>query len=338
MPNNNYSRRKFLEKTMGAGLALSGAGLYPSLPAFGSAIAASTYDPKGLPTRMLGKTGMMIPRIAMGLGSRFCTIRDAQESYNLLTYALDHGLYYWDTAWFYENQELHVISEERIGQVLKVRRNEVFLSTKVTSRDPGEAMRQIETSLKRLQTDHLDMLKIHDVQTMQDVARLSEKGNLIDILHRMKDQGVTRFIGFSGHTEAAAMKAMADRGDFDSMLIAMNHWNEAANPQSRQESAVPAARAKGMGVMLMKVVRPKETIPGIVPADLVRYALSLKDPDGIVLGMESLEVVKSNLEILRHFQPLDETGMQKITLHLAPYFSHQNLPWMKPGYCDGQWT
>jgi len=298
----------------------------------------SAYDAKGLPTTILGKTSVRIPKMALGLGSRFCNIESVDEAYQMLNYALDNGLYFWDTAWIYENKKLGIISEERLGPVVNTRRDEIFLSTKVTSRDPNEAMRQIETSLKRLQTDHLDILKIHDVQSAEDVAKLSEKGNLIDILLKMKEQKITRFIGFSGHSDAAAMKSMAEKEIFDDMLIAMNHWRGKDDPQPRQELAVPAAKAQGMGVMLMKVIRPKETIQGLDPRDLVRYALSLKGPDGIIVGMDSLEVVKSNLEILRNFKPMDEERMKQLAQQLSPFYRHENLPWMQPGYCDGNWA
>lgn len=335
MENSNFSRRKFIK---GAGLLVAGTGLLPSCSIFRMTGSESKYDAKGLPTAVLGKTGVRIPRIAIGLGSRFCTIKSTEEAHQMLNYALDNGLYYWDTAWAYENKNLGITSEERLGEVVGVRRNEIFLSTKVTSRDPNEAMRQIESSLKRLKTDHLDMLKIHDVQTMADVSKLSEKGNLIEMLIRLKEQKITRFIGFSGHTEAAALKAMAEKGVFDSMLMAMNHWNLATNPQKRQELAIPAAKAQGMGVMLMKVIRPRETIKTLDPKDLVRYGLSLKGPDGIVLGMDSLDVVKSNLEILRNFKPMDEAKMNEMAMQLSPFYNHENLPWMKPGYSDGNWV
>lgn len=333
MKNENYSRRKFIRNTVGAGLTISGAGILSSWSGFQDPNPFARYDAKGLPTAMLGKTGVRIPRIAIGLGSRFCNIETADESYKLLNFALDNGLYYWDTASVYVNAKLGITSEKLLSEVVKTRRNEIFLSTKVSSRDPNEAMRQIETSLKRLQTDQLDMLKIHDVQSDKDIVKISEKGNLIDIVHRMKEQGVTRFIGFSGHSEAGAMRSMAERGDFDSMLIAMNHWG--GNTQKRQELAISMAKAKGMGVMLMKVVRPRETINEIAATDLVQYALSLKEPDGIVLGMESMAVVASNLEILRNFKPMDESRMNELALQLTPFYNHENLPWMQPGYCDG---
>lgn len=334
MENPNFSRRKFIK---GTGLLVAGTGLLPSCNIFRMSGSSSAYDDKGLPTAMLGSTGVRIPRIAIGLGSRFCTIEKADDALQLLTFALDNGLYYWDTAWAYENKKLGFTSEERLGEVLKTRRNEIFISTKVQSRDPNEAMRQIEMSLKRLKTDYVDMLKIHDIQTA-DMARLSEKGSLIDVISKLKEQGITRFIGYSGHTEAEAMKFMADKGVFDSMLMAMNHYNQATNPQNRQELAIPAAKKQGMGVMLMKVIRPRETIKELDPKDLVRYALSLQGPDGIVLGMDSMDVVKSNLEILRNFKPMDKSEMKQMAMQLSPFYNHENLPWMKPGYDDGNWA
>ena len=337
MENSNLSRRKFVKGTLGTGLLIAGSGLLPSCSIFRMAGSESKYDAKGLPTAMLGKTGVRIPRIAIGLGSRFCNIKTNEEAYQLLNLALDNGLYYWDTAWAYENKNLGITSEERLGEVVKTRRNEIFLSTKVQSRDPNEAMRQVEMSLKRLQTDHVDMLKIHDIQSA-DMARLSEKGSLIDVISKLKEQGITRFIGYSGHTEAEAMKFMADKGIFDSMLMAMNHWNIATNPQKRQEVAIPAAKSQGMGVILMKVIRPRETVKELDPKDLVRYALSLDGPSGIVLGMDSIDVVKSNLEILRNFKPMDGIKMKQMSMQLLPFYNHENLPWMKPGYNDGNWA
>jgi predicted aldo/keto reductase-like oxidoreductase len=337
MQDNTNSRREFIKEALGAGLLVTGSELLSSCSVLQMAGISSCYNDKGLPTAILGKTGVRIPRIVLGLGSRFCNIEKAEDAHNMLYYALDNGLYYWDTAWIYENKKLGIISEERLGEVVKKRRKEIFLSTKVSARNPDEAMRQIETSLKRLQTDRLDMLKIHSVESLEDVEQMGKKGNLIDIVKKMKDQGITRFIGFSGHGNAEAMMAMAERGDFDSMLIAMNHWNKKNNPQSRQEMAIPAAKGKGLGVLLMKVVRPRETVKSLSPVDLVRYALSLNGPDGLVLGMDSLEVLKSNLEILRTFKPMDETKMKQIAMLLHPFYHHENLPWMNSGYCDGNW-
>lgn len=347
MTDDQFSRRKFIKGTIGTGFLIAGSGLLPAANLFRmSKKSDKIYDAKGLQTVILGKTGVRVPRMVLGLGSRFCHLDSDEEAHRMLNYALDNGLYYWDTARAYDNtlglppgktkSPRLIISEERIGPVVNVRRKEIFLSTKITSRDPKEAMLLLENSLKRLQTDHLDQLMIHDVKSIEDVELLSQKGNLIDILHKLKEQGLTRFIGFSGHANAKAMTAMASRGDFDTMLIAANHWSP-NDPQPRQEMAIPAAKAKNMGVILMKVVRPRETIAGLNAVDLVHYALSLKGPDVVVIGMDSVAVVESNLNILRNFKPMDTARMNELAQELTPFYNHENLPWMKPGYTDGNW-
>ena len=338
MQNTKITRRDLIKGTIGAGILLAGSQMAQAIGLIEKSTGKTGYDAKGLPTAILGKTGVRIPRIAVGLGSRFCNMEKDEDAFKVLNHALDNGLYYWDTACDYENKKLGFTSEGRIGEVLKTRRNEVFICTKVDSRDPDEAKRQIERSLKRLQTDHLDILKIHDVKSVEDVAKVSEKGNLIDIVHQMKEQGVARFIGFSGHANAEALKSMADRGDFDTMLMALNHYNQSKHPQPRQALVLPAAKAKGLGVMVMKTVRPRENIKNLDPNELVRYALSLSGPDGILLGMESVAVMDANLEILRNFKPLDEQRMKALALNLTPFYQHENLPWMKCGYCDGKWA
>jgi predicted aldo/keto reductase-like oxidoreductase len=117
------------------------------------------------------------------------------------------------------------------------------------------------------------------------------------------------------------------------MLFAMNHYGE--NKDNRQGLVIPAAKQKGMGIMLMKTVRPKETIKGIEAGELVRYALSLDGPSGIAVGMDSKKVVESNLNILRNFKPMNTEEKLKYAMVLSPFFRHENLEWMEKGYTDG---
>jgi predicted aldo/keto reductase-like oxidoreductase len=332
-----YSRRKFIERTLGAGALIAGSQMaFSNVPFSGSAAKAikNQYDPKGLPTAVLGKTGVVIPRMAIGLGSRFLNIANLDEALEMCNFALDNGLYYWDTANSYVNGTTGAISEERLGNIVKIRRKEIFLSTKIASRDPEVAKSQVEESLKRLKTDHVDMLKIHSVETPDDVAEICKKGGVLDLISKLKEEGITRFIGFSGHGNAQALKAMADTGRFDSMLFAMNHYGD--NKDDRQGSLINAAREKGMGIMLMKSVRPKETIPGIDSIELIRFALSLSGPDGLVVGMDSKKIVESNLNLLRRFTPMNSDEKIKYASILSPYFRHENLEWMRTGYHDGR--
>lgn len=338
MRQKQLSRRKAIKDTLGAGILLTGSKMVRAYDRLGDAAATSSHNSKGLPTAILGKTGVRIPRMAIGLGSRFCNIEKEEDALGLLHHALDNGLYYWDTSTDYVNEKFGFTSEGRIGEILKTRRKEVFICTKVDSRDPDQAKRQIETSLKRLQTDHIDLLKIHSVDSLEDVAKISKKGNLIDIVHDMKNQGIARFIGFSGHANADALKAMVDRAELDTILMALNHYKESENPQERQSLVLPAAKAKNMGVMVMKTVRPRETVKGLDPSDLIRYALSLNGPDGIVVGMESQHVMDANLDLLRSFAPLNQDQMKQLALTLTPFYRHEDLPWMMDGYHDGRWV
>jgi len=125
-----FTRRKFLKSTLGAGVAIAGANMV-FLEACGSGNdtqkVKNQYDPKGLPTAVLGRTGVVIPRIAIGLGSRFLTIKTLDEAVEMCNYALDNGLYYWDTAHSYVNNATGAVSEERLGNIVKYRRKEIFL-------------------------------------------------------------------------------------------------------------------------------------------------------------------------------------------------------------------
>ena len=289
------------------------------------------YDAKGLPTVIYGKTGARVPRMAIGCGSRFCAVQDPEKSQEILNYALNNGFYYWDTAHDYAYND--VVSEERLGLVLKQRRKEVFLATKVGERTYDGAMRHIEESLKRLQTDHLEILQIHSIVSLEDVDKIGAKEGVYRALQKMKDEKVTKFIGFSGHSNAEAMAAMADRFDFDTMLIALNHY--ADRKGDMENFAIPRAAEKKLGIIVMKLIRPRENVEGLKAEDLIRYGLNLEKPHVVVIGTDSLEVAKKNRELLRNFSPMSPEEMEKIKGELEPFFAGKDVPWMQPGYTDG---
>jgi aryl-alcohol dehydrogenase-like predicted oxidoreductase len=331
MKNKPIDRREFIKKTLTSAAALGGLTLGTLFSKGKGSASDRTYDPKGLPTRVLGKTGVAVPRIGIGCGSRFCAVQDPEKSAEILTSALDHGFYYWDTAYNYVSQ--NVVSEERLGLVLKDRRREVFLASKVEERTYDGAMRRLEESLKRLQTDRLDIYQVHQVDSLEDVDKIGGKDGVLKALHKLKDEKVTMFIGFSGHLSAEAMTAMVNRYDFDTMLIALNHYEEVRGDM--EKAAIPAAAAKNMGIMVIKVIRPRETVPGIVPEELIRYALTLEQVDAAVIGTDSLDVVRKNAELLKNFQTMSADEMSEMKARLAPFFGGRHLPWMHQGYIDG---
>ena len=131
------------------------------------------------------------------------------------------------------------------------------------------------------------------------------------------------------------MKRAAELYDFEAMMIALNH-NVTEREEKFEEYAVPFASEKGLGVIAMKVIRPRETIEGLDPHDLIRYALSLDHFSVVNIGMDKMEVVTENLEIIRNFNPLPESRMEEIRMALEPFYHHHNLAWMQPGYTDGK--
>jgi len=324
MKMKDISRRDFIKSSAAATVAIG----------LGSQIGCgkeNQYDSKGLPTRKFGNTGVEIPLIVIGAGSRFMAVDNEEKQHEILNYALDNGLYYWDTASNYRKDDVY--SETVLGKVLKDRRKEVFLSTKVHDRTADGAKKLIEQSLKRLQTDYLDICQVHLIQNFDDAENLGADNGVYNVLRDYKEQGVFRFIGFTGHKSAEGMKAAAENYDFDTMLIALNHYQQ--GKEKFEESAVPTAGKKGMGVLAMKVIRPRETVENLKAIDLIKYALSLDHVSAAVIGIDSMEVLKENIELIQNFKPLPTEEMERLQVSLMPFYESKHLVWMQKGYQDG---
>jgi predicted aldo/keto reductase-like oxidoreductase len=322
----SITRRKFVKTTLATTAAVTMA------PAIGCNFGSNPFDPRGLPTRVLGNTGVKVPLVGFGLGSRWMSVEDDEIALGILEYALNNGLYYWDTAAGYGNDRIS--SEERIGKILPSRRKEVFLVTKTIEREAEKAKEEIERSLARLQTDYIDLLHVHSINSVEDAELLGNKGKVLEVFHSCRDQGIVKHIGFTGHTTAEGMKRAAELYDFDAMMIAMNHHVK-TGAEDFEAHAVPFAAKKGLGVIAMKVVRPRETVEGISFEKLIRYALSSDYFSIANIGMDSKDVVDSNLALLRDFTPLTEEEKKDVQAALEPFFQHKNLPWMHPLYVDG---
>ncbi|MDX2431268.1 MAG: aldo/keto reductase [Bacteroides sp.] len=322
----NISRREFVQTGALAATAVS------VLPMSSCSTNDSPYDARGLPTVSLGKTGVRVPRLGFGCGSRWMGVASDDKALELLEYALQHGLYYWDTAASYGNDILS--SEERIGKILKNHRENVFLVSKTGERDGEKAKRSIEKSLSRLQSDHIDLLHVHSITSVEDAEQLGEKGKVLEVLEQYKKEGIIGHIGFTGHASAEGMKRAAELYDFDAMMLALNHQLSDGS-QEFEENPASFAFQKGIGVIAMKVIRPRESIEGLDPGDLVNYALSLNQFHMINVGIDNMEVLKTNIQLLKDFEVLDEQKMKEIRLALSPFYQGKNLAWMKPSYKDG---
>jgi uncharacterized protein len=279
-----------------------------------SVVAAGAPQAGTLPRRVLGKTKEQVSILAFGGGSRFLSYEE-EEGLAVLNNAIDQGINYVDTAIGYGDGR----SEERIGRLLKTRRRDVFLATKISDRSYDGALRGIEESLKRLQTDQVDLLHVHSLNDLDDLAEV-EKG-VLRALYRIKEQKMTRFIGMTSHSDANTMKTAIERHDLDCVQMALNPATHTGFATGFEKIALPAAAGKGLGVLAMKVAGQERLVgSGEGKAgmrDLLRYALTLPVAT-CVIGMPRPEHLAENLQIAKGFAPLGETEMQRIRTQVAP--------------------
>src|SRR5262245_39757528 len=195
-PIENQARRQFLKGlgALGATAALSGTLLPQSQPARAQATIQSVGR------RPFGSTGAVVSLLGVG-GHAIGMAKSENEAIRIIHEALDAGVNFFDNAWEYHDGK----SEEWMGKALKGRREAAFVMTKVCThgRDAKTAMIQLEQSLRRLQTDHLDLWQIHEVIYDNDPDLHFAAGGVIEAIARAKQQGKTRFVGFTGHKDPA---------------------------------------------------------------------------------------------------------------------------------------
>jgi hypothetical protein len=307
MKSDDVTRREFLEQS-----ALTAA-TAATIPAIIADSAEAAPKPK-LPQRVLGRTGVKVPVLAFGCGSRFLMYK-AEEASAILNQVIDLGITYLDTAMDYGKGE----SETRVGQVMAKRRKDVWLATKVPpdARSYDAAMRHVELSLKRLQTDHVNLLHLHSLSTEDDLARIMAKDGAIHALYKLREQKVARFIGMTSHTDGAVMAKAIERNDLDCVQMAMNP----ARALQFEELALPAAKKKNLGVILMKVTAQEKLLGGGIGKaevkDLIRYALSLP-VSCAVMGMPKPEFIQQNVAAAQAFKPMTAAEMDKLRVQVAP--------------------
>jgi aryl-alcohol dehydrogenase-like predicted oxidoreductase len=309
------SRREFLEKSA----------LFGAVAALG---AGSGPASEKMPTRVLGKTGVRVSILALGCGSRLLSYKSTEAAVAAINLALDSGISYLDTAYGYGQGR----SETWVGQVAKTRRKEFFLATKIEPRDGDTAMRILEGSLKRLQTDRIDLIHVHSLRDDDDLARVEAKGGVLQALYKLRDQKVTRFIGMTSHYDPRVLKTAIERHDLDCVQMALNAALQGmtpgahgmtlnpAIPVSFERVALPAARKKNLGILAMKVTG-QEVLLGTGSgksdvAHLLRYTLSLPVAAAVV-GMPTLGMIRQNAAWARSFTPMTENEMKQFSGRIA---------------------
>jgi predicted aldo/keto reductase-like oxidoreductase len=302
-----------------------------AISSLGPALRATTGEQ--VPKRTLGRTGAEVSILAFGSGSRFLMYKEEEQALEALNRALDLGITYVDTAYAYGDGK----SEERVGKVMKSRRKSVWLATKVPDRNGEEAHRRIEGSLKRLQTDHLDLIHIHSLTDEDDLSKIEAKDGVLNTLLKLRDQKVTRAIGITSHTDPQVLRKALERHDFDCTQMALNAARAGmANTSSGfgmhsleqgfETVALPVAKQKNLGVIAMKVFA-QEALNGKAPTEkLIRYSLSLPVATAVI-GMPKLDFIDENVGIAKNFKPLSPEEMKSLSSELSHAYKARLDEW-----------
>ena len=287
----DMSRRDFVKLAMATGVAVSTA------PAW----AAETKD--GMLYRTLGRTGEKVS--ALGLGGYHIGVPDADEGIRIIRTAMDSGVNFLDNCWDYHDGE----SEVRMGKALRDGyRARAFLMTKLDGHTKAAAARQIDESLKRLQTDHVDLMQFHEVVRPGDPEKIFAPGGSAEAMLAAKQAGKVRYIGFTGHKDPSIhlkMLKMAADNHFplDAVQMPLNVMD--AHFRSFAHQVVPELVKAGIGVLGMKPLGSGAILRSntVTPIECLHYALNL--PTSVVItGMDSLAILQQGLEAVRTFKPL----------------------------------
>jgi aryl-alcohol dehydrogenase-like predicted oxidoreductase len=315
------NRREFLKSLTVA--CAAGATLSKVSAAEIDAVSTNTK----LPQRVLGKTGVKVSALGLGgvIGMQLPPSAE-HDPVGIAETALNLGITYFDTSPDYNNGQ----SETNYGQVLARRRKEVFLASKTNSRTYDGTMRSVEQSLRRLQTDHLDLLQVHGVSGTEDVAAWGKPDGVMAAFEKLREQKVIRFFGVTGHDNAAKLGEAVEKYELHTLLTTLN---PVPRRQPFREELLPSASRKQLGIIAMKVMgggngclvtgnplqkvlRPyhDQTAHQVTPPELLRYTLSLPITVAIV-GVASVEQLKMNIGIVHEMTPMtvaERQGLERL--------------------------
>ncbi len=339
----NQNRRGFL-KTGAASLA---AGLSTAVIASrASGEAASTENSPAaaravqdmMPTRNLGKTGFRVGIFGLGGQGALEEANNESLALQMIQRALELGVNYFDTSAIYGGPDRW--SERYLGKGLKGSRDHVFIATKTKERTRDAALKNLEVSLKLLDTDRVDTWQLHDVGIQEDIDQIFGKGGAIEALAQARDQKMVRHLGVTGRFRPEALMECIRRFPFDTVLMGVNAADKYY--YSFEKDLLPLAVEKQMGIIGMKVMArgrilsswmppPVEeqkhswegrgaitTIPGtLTKQETFFYDLSLPISTAII-GCDSVEQVEECVELAGSFTPLNPTQMAALEAKVEP--------------------
>jgi uncharacterized protein len=304
------SRRDFVEMTVAAGVVVGASG---SLAELAWAVDSKT----GMQYRKLGKTGEKVSMMGLG-GFHIGVQKDEAESIKIIRTAIDNGVTFLDNCWDYNDGE----SEVRMGKALRDGyRQRVFLMTKIDGRTREAATKQLEESLRRLQTDHIDLLQFHEIIRPGDPEKVFAAGAGMEAIVEARKAGKVRYIGFTGHKSPDIHLKMLETADqhnfhFDAVQMPLNVMD--AHYNSFGTKVLPVLVKKQIGVLGMKPMGSGWILrSGVVKSEeCLHYAMNL--PTSVVItGCDSMQILESSLNAARSFKPLGEAQVTELLAKTA---------------------
>ena len=276
------------------------------------ASAAARADSDGMIYRNLGKTDEKVSAIGLG-GHHIGRPKDPKEGIRIIRSAIDRGITFMDNCWDYHNGE----SERRMGEALRDGyRQKVFLMTKFDGRTKAATARQIEESLKRLETETIDLMQYHENIRMEDPHRFFASDGPLEALLEAKKAGKIRYIGFTGHKDPVVYLRMLELAaahsfHFDACQMPLNVMD--AHFRSFGNQVLPKLVQGGIGVLGMKPMGDGNVLKSgkVTPSECLHYALTL--PTSVVItGCESMERLDGAIEAVRTFKPLNQAQVRAL--------------------------
>ena len=310
-------RREFFKTAIAVAAPLAGERLLESLVPTAAAAEPEAAPPAkpaetmkdAMIYRPLGRTGEKVSVLGLG-GAHVGRQREEQESIRIIRTAIDHGMTFMDNCWDYNGGD----SERRMGKALRDGyREKVFLMSKIDGRTKQAAAEQIDESLRRLQTDHLDLMQFHEVIRLEDPDLFFAAGGALEALRAAQKAGKIRFIGFTGHKDPLVHLRMLDMArqhdfHFDAVQMPLNVMD--AHFRSFGRQVLPVLVKEQIGVLGMKPMGSGIILTSkvVTPVECLHYAMSL--PTSVVItGIDSLAVLRQDLEAVRTFRPLKSEQM-----------------------------
>lgn len=297
--------------------AFLGAAAGTAVAAVGTGTTASPGTERGLPTRPLGRTKVNVSILCLG-GWHIGAIKDPKLAIRIMHTAIDEGITFFDNAWDYHDGG----SETIMGRALaNGRRKRVFLMTKNCARDAAGTRRHLEDSLRRLNTDVIDLWQFHEINYDNDPEWIIERGALREAL-RAQREGKIRFIGYTGHKSPHIHLRMLGVHDWDTVQMPVNVCDY--HYRSFVREVIPEANKRNVAVLGMKSLGGGAAGRGRFIAEKIctveealNYALSQRIAS-LVVGIDSMEVLKQDLAIARRFPALDAEAQKKLLARVRP--------------------